>query len=178
MEISKEELQQILATAVGAAVAEVKKMNPLEEEKFKKEMELKKRRDMMQVEMGRIEEESARRKRFGCSHSRYPNGHRLAGHPCPKGQGEWVTGGQMHSKGVASIICLRCGTAWLFKPDADEVQAIIDGGLVGMAPPNESKCLMQRCSWCNDFMTPAEFSTHDVKACKAKYEHVPEPVLS
>lgn len=173
MEISKEELQNLLAAAIAAGVAESKKMNPLEEEEFKKQMELKRRRDMMQVEMGRIEEEAAKRKRYGCSHSRYANGHKLAGHPCPKGQGEWVTNGQMHSKGVASLICQRCGTAWIFRPDADEVQAIIDGGLSGMAPPDDSKCLGQRCSTCNEFFTPGEYESHNKVACKAKYEHIP-----
>ena len=172
MEISKEELQQILATAVGAAVAEVKKMNPLEEEKFHKEMELKKRRNRMQVEFAKIEEEAARRKKFGCTHSRYPSGHRLAGNMCPRGQGEWMTSGQVNSKGIASMICVRCASVWLFKVNTEEMQNIIDGGLAGVAPPEESVCLHQRCYWCSDFFTQDEYKAHDKDACKAKAEHI------
>lgn len=178
MEISKEELQQILATAVGAAVAEVKKMNPIEQEQFDKQVEEKKRKRQFMAYLGRIEEEAMRRRRFGCSHSRWPSGHKLAGHPCPRGQGEWTTGGQMHGKGIATVICTRCATTWIFRASADETQAIIDGGLAGMAPPDESVCLHQRCNWCSEFFTHKEFSEHDVKACKAKAESFSEPILA
>lgn len=170
MEISKEELQQLMSSVIGVALAESKKMNPLEQKAFDEQIEKDKRRRMMMVQLGKIEEEAARRKKYGCTHSRHPSGHKLAGHPCPRGQGEWVTGGQLHSRGIASVICLRCATTWLFRPRQEDIQGIIDGGLAGVAPPDDDSCLSQRCRSCSEFFTQDEYEAHDKDACKAKID--------
>lgn len=134
--ISKEDLKDILAAAIGAAKA----MNPLEEKAYKEKLAQEERKAKMVVALGRVEEEAALRKRNGCSHSRHASG-KLAGHACPKGQGEWVTSGQMHSNGKATMVCERCSTTWHWEPTVAERDYIENAGMLGMAPPEESRLI-------------------------------------
>ena len=171
MEISKQELQELLTNILLAANATPKPLNPLEQKEYDEKVKAEKRKAQAMVHMARIESEAQKNKRYGCTHSRYANGHRLAGYACPKGQGEWVTQAQMHNHGIASMICQRCSTIWLWKPSAEEIQAIIDGALVGSAPPEESKCLTESCPYCNVMFTKEDYTAkHNEAECKAKHE--------
>jgi hypothetical protein len=136
--LTKQDLVDIVAAAVSAA----NKLNPIEQRKLDEELASQKRKNLAAVEMGRIEEESMRRRRDGCSHSRYSMAQgKLGGHAAPKGQGEWTTGGQLHGNGTATLICTRCSWTWTFEPTRQERDFIEQQGMLGMAPPPESRLI-------------------------------------
>jgi hypothetical protein len=146
--ISAEELQNLMRAAISEAVAAATKLNPLEQRKLDEQLAQDKRRNQMMIQLGKIEEEAARNKREACSHMRYPAGHgRSAGHSAPRGAlgAEWCTGGQAYQDGTAMLICLRCSTTWLFRPDPSYYTAIIQNGLLGEAPPAEAQTLCPGC---------------------------------
>lgn len=146
--ISPEDLQQLLKTAIAEAVGQATKLNPIEQRKLDEELAKDRRRSMMMIQLGKIEEESARQKRDGCSHMRYPAGAgKLAGHSAPRGAlgAEWCTGGQAYQDGTAMIICLRCSSTWLFRPDSNYYNAILQNGLGGEGPPPENVTICPSC---------------------------------
>jgi len=135
--ITKEQLQEILIKVIGAAKA----MNPIEEEEYKKKLELKQRRDLMMIELGKIEEMREKAKRDGCTHCRWPAGGKQAGMSAPKGQGEWCTAGQIHGSNTIVLLCQRCGWTWIFKGSEAELDYAANAGLLGFPPPPEERCL-------------------------------------
>jgi len=146
--ITPEQLQELLRTAIAEAVGQATKLNPIEQRRLDEELQKDRRRNMMMIQLGKIEEESARQKRDGCSHMRHPAGAgKLAGHSAPKGSlgAEWCTGGQAYQDGTAMIICLRCSSTWLFRPDPNYYNAILQNGLLGEAPPPEAHTICPGC---------------------------------
>jgi hypothetical protein len=146
--ISPEQLQDLLKTAIAEAVGQATKLNPIEQRKLDEELQKDRRRNMMMIQLGKIEEESARQKRDGCSHMRHPAGAgKLAGHSAPRGSlgAEWCTGGQAYQDGTAMIICLRCSSTWLFRPDSNYYNAILQNGLLGEAPPPDAQTICPGC---------------------------------
>ena len=167
--MTKEQLQEILAAAISGA----KQMNPLEQKKYNEELEKERRRARMMVTLGKAEEEARRNRELGCSHTRYPATHgKLAGHPAPRGQGEWCTGGQIHGYGLIGITCLRCGSHWMFRASQQELAYANDAGLMGFPPPPTERVLEQRCQHCAEMFTESEFAKHDAEACKTKADSV------
>jgi len=146
--ITPQQLQELLKTAISEAVSQATKLNPIEQRKLDEELQKDKRRNMMMIQLGKIEEESARQKRDGCSHMRYPaSAGKLSGHSAPRGAlgAEWVTGGQAYQDGTAMVICLRCSSTWLFRPDSSYYNAILQNGLLGEAPPPEAQTICPGC---------------------------------
>lgn len=146
--LTPEELQNLLKTAISEAVGQATKLNPLEQRKLDEELAKDRRRNEMMRQLGKIEEETARQKRDNCSHLRYPASHgKLAGHGAPRGTlgAEWCTGGQAYQDGTAMVICLRCSSTWLFRPDPGYYNAIVQNGMLGEAPPPETLTLCPGC---------------------------------
>lgn len=136
---SYEQVQSMIKTAVESAVGAMNKMNPIEQRKFDEDMDREHRRNQMVLQLGKIEEEAAKRRKEGCTHLRYAAmSGKHAGEMAPKGSqmSEWMTGGQAYQNGLASLICLRCQTVWLFRPTMEYYNAIIQNGLYGEAPPS------------------------------------------
>lgn len=140
--LTKDELQELLSNAVAAAIGAAKALNPLEQKKYDEALAADERRKQMMVALGKIEEESARRKKEGCSHCRWPmSAGRNAGSAAPKGQGEWCTSGQIHGYDTIGLICQRCGTVWVYRATPQELEYAQQAGLLGMAPPPDSRLL-------------------------------------
>jgi hypothetical protein len=136
--------EEALARIVAAAIQAANKLNPLEEKKLQEELAAQKRRDQAAIQLAKIEEESMRNRKSGCSHSRHPMAMgKLGGHAAPKGKGEWTTGGQMHDDDTATMVCTRCSWTWHWKPTLQERQYIEQNGMMGMAPPDESRLIKQ-----------------------------------
>ena len=141
--ISKEQLQTIMAMFTEAVKA-ARAPNVLEEKQLKEEMEREKRKALLAVEVGKVEEEKIRRRKHGCSHQRFPQGHKQAGWDAPKGAGgEWCTSGQMNSDGTALTICQRCAWSWKWKPNYQESEYINNVGLLGFAPPAPERIIWE-----------------------------------
>jgi len=137
--LTPEELQNLLKTAV----AEATKMNPIEQRKFDEEIARDRRRTQMVAQLGKIEEESSRRRREGCSHMRDAK----TGDDVPKNwpTGEWVTSGQAYQNGTALVICQRCSSTWLFRPEPTYYNQIIQNGLLKAPPPSEQLTICPGC---------------------------------
>jgi len=141
LSLTASQLQSIIETAVKAASAP----NALEKKRLDEELDREKRRAILAVQLGNIEEEARWRKQNSCSHSCNDK----TGESVPRGTGRWVTGGQLHGNGEATLICQRCATTWRFKPTHEESEWILNGpGLLGYAPPPLERCLNR-----DDFMT-------------------------
>lgn len=142
------DLQNLLKTAIAEAVTQATKLNPIEERKLKEDLAQEKRRHQAMVQLGKIEEETAQRKKDGCSHLRHPAGSgRWSGHSAAKGAlgAEWCTGGQAYQDGTAMVICQRCANTWLFRPDSNYYNAILQNGLLGEAPPPDHLTICNGC---------------------------------
>jgi hypothetical protein len=142
------QVQELIKTAIATAVAESNKLNPIEQRKFDEEIGRERRRNMMMVELGKIEEASAKRRRSGCSHLRYPaNAGKLAGHGAPPGTSgaEWTTAGQAYQNGTAALMCQRCQSIWLFRPAPEYLADIRENGMLGIPPPEEQNVLCIGC---------------------------------
>ena len=167
---SPEQMQKIVAAAVMAA----RTLNPLEQKALDERLEQEKRRSLMQVEFARIEEDSAWRRKHGCSHFRYPSGHKLAGNPAPQNTpgGEWTVGGQLGGPygEIATMVCLRCSWVWQWKPSVEERAFIEQNGMLGMTPPAEDRLLSETCLYCHKSFSKKEFAEHNVEKCKAKQQ--------
>lgn len=138
--LTKDQFQQILDAL------QTPRMNPLEEKRLKDELERAKRLEQVQIESARTEMLKRENKKNGCSHTRYPmSAGKKAGHAAPRGQGEWTTSGQPHADDTATMICERCGYTWRWKTTPQERDYFMnnDGGMLGMAPPEESRVIYQ-----------------------------------
>jgi hypothetical protein len=136
--------KQDLADIVAAAVAAANRPDPLREKELAEQLATEKRRTAMMLELGKIEEASTKRKKDGCTHSRLPmSAGKFGGHAARKGEGEWTTGGQLHSDGTATLICTRCSWTWHFQPTLQERDYIEQQGMLGMAPPAESRLITE-----------------------------------
>src|SRR5215472_9666368 len=127
IELTPQALQDLLRTAIAEAVSQATKLNPIEQRKLDEEMERERRKNAMMLQLGRIEEEAERRRKAGCTHKRFPaSAGKLAGQSAPRDAvgAEWATGGQAYQDGTAMVICLRCSSTWLFRPDANYYNAI------------------------------------------------------
>ena len=147
---SREQVQELLdrqQKMFEGLADKLTKLNPLDQRKLDEALENERRRALAIVEFGKIEEESERRKKNSCSHMRYPAGHRLSGHSCPKGTlgGEWTTGGQAYQNGTAMVICNRCSSVWMFRPSPEIYTVIVQNGLMGEAPPREEDTICIGC---------------------------------
>lgn len=143
--LTHEQLQKLLAEAMGAAVTAARKMNPLEQKAYDEELRKDRRRALLSVELGKIESEKRWRQQASCTHSR----DKSTGDAVAKGTGQWTTGGQRHGHDRLSVICLRCGTAWIFKASPNELEYAEQHGLLGYAPPPVERCLNKE-----DFQKP------------------------
>lgn len=141
--ITPEDLQNLLKTAIAEAVGQATKLNPIEQRKLDEELAKDRRRNMMMIQLGKIEEEAARQKREGCSHMRDSK----TGDAVPRNwpTGEWTTGGQAYQDGTAMVICTRCSSTWLFRPDPNYYNAIIQNGLRATQPPPENLTICPGC---------------------------------
>lgn len=148
IELTPQALQELLKTAIAEAVSQATKLNPLEQKKFDEAMDLERRKSAMMRTLGAIEDETQRRKRDSCTHKRFPaNSGKLSGHSAPREAlgAEWCTGGQAYQDGTAMIICQRCSSTWLFRPDHNYYSAILQNGLLGEAPPPEDLTICPGC---------------------------------
>lgn len=143
-----EQVQQLIKTAVETAITSAKALNPVEQKRFDEEMERDRRRTQMMIQLGKVEEEAAYRRKNGCTHKRYnmsagKHGGEMA--PRDASNADWMTGGQAYQNGLASLICLRCQTVWMFRPTPEYYSAIMQNGLYGEAPPPEKDTLCIGC---------------------------------
>ena len=69
LNITAEQLQEMMTQVVTAAVAESKRLNPIEERKLQEQMEADKRRALLSVQLARDEAAAQNRKKHGCSHT-------------------------------------------------------------------------------------------------------------
>jgi hypothetical protein len=132
-------LQELLKTAI----AEATKLNPIEQRKLDEEIQKDRKRNQMMVQLGKIEEEAAERRRNGCSHMRDAK----TGDGVPRNHptGEWTTSGQAYQNGTAVIICQRCSSTWLFKPEPNYYNAILQNGLLKAPPPPDELTMCPGC---------------------------------
>ena len=107
---SPEQLQEFMAKAMAAAVAEARKMTPLEERKYNEEVTRERRRDRMAVELDKADEQMQRNKRLGCSHKCDPRTGLAVGRD--RQDGVWTTAGQLHGNDMATLVCIRCAWTW------------------------------------------------------------------
>jgi hypothetical protein len=135
--MSKDQLQELLLSVVAAAKAP----NALEQRQLQTEEEKEKRRTALRAHIS-TEEENARSHKKNCTHTRYPGGHKKAGSPAPRGQGEWTTSGQLIGPADAqraNLCCLRCSYTWQWKPSAAEAEYLVAEGMLGMSPPPQER---------------------------------------
>lgn len=132
-----EQLQAFMAQAMAAAVSEARKMTPLEERKYNEELEREKRRTRMSVELAKAEEQMARNRMLGCSHKADPRTGLAISRD--RVDGDWTTGGQMHSNDLATLACMRCGWTWRWRTTPAERDYINNVGMLHMSPPAEER---------------------------------------
>ena len=170
--ISKEDLQELLSSILAKAE---ERMNPADRIVFDEQMSRMARLEQFKAIMA-ADVAAQKARAAGCTHRRWPKGHDLAGHPAPRGQGEWVTGGQLHGSGrqrFAALTCLRgCGATWLFFPSDGEFAYLEDSGMLGWVPPAENR-LLERCTWCSKLFPKLTVHEHE-EGCAAK--PVPSPM--
>ena len=134
---SPEQLQEFMAKAMAAAVAEARKMTPMEERKYKEELEKERRRDVLAIEMAKAEEQMQRNRRLGCSHKCDPKTGLAVGRDRPDGL--WTTAGQLHASDLASLVCIRCAWVWRWETSPADRDYINTVGMLNMAPPPQEK---------------------------------------
>lgn len=137
MYISKEDLQELLVSAMSAAASEARRMTPLEERKYKEEVARERRRDRMSIELAKAEEQNQRNKMLGCSHKCDPKTGLAVGRDRPDGL--WTTAGQLHGNDLATLCCIRCGWTWRWKTNPGERDYINNVGMLNMAPPPKDR---------------------------------------
>lgn len=135
--MTAEDLQNLLATAMTAAVSEARKMSPLEERKYKEEVDRERRRDRMGVELAKAEAQNQLNKMYGCSHRCDPKTGLAVG--SDRADALWTTGGQLHSNDLATLSCMRCGWRWTWVTTPNERDYINNAGMLRMAPPAKDR---------------------------------------
>lgn len=154
--LSHEQLQELLA----GVLAKANQMNPLEAEKYHEELEKRRRTEIFKNTV-RSEVAAQQARLQSCSHCRWPaTAGKLGGHAAPRGQGEWVTGGQIHGRGIIGLTCLRCGNRWLWQGTQDELEYAESAGLLNFPPPAEERCLTA-CRHCSEFFTNKQLTQHE-----------------
>jgi hypothetical protein len=133
--ISKEALRELLIEVAGQA----RRMTPLEERRYKEELEAEQRRARMICELGQAEEIALKLKRSSCTHKRSKD----EGLSVPKGDasGVWTTQAQLHGNDTVSLICMRCSTVWSWRADARlrEYFNNAEHQMLGFAPPPDNE---------------------------------------
>jgi len=144
--LTYDQLQDLLVKMASAPRAP----SVAEQRNLDAEAEKDKRRAALAVELGYAEMLARYNRQNNCTHSVYAQGGRRAGQFAPRGEGEWITSGQTHGDGSASIICQRCQTLWRFKPTDQERDYFINSehGLLGYPPPPLARCINR-----DDFVT-------------------------
>lgn len=138
--LTKEDLKELLISVMQAANT----MNPLEQKKYEEELMKEKRKAMLVKQLGEEEERQLALRRNSCSHCV----DKSTGESVPRGQGMWITQGQVHSNDVISIVCLRCATVWYFKGTASERDYSINAehGMLHFPPPSPERLLAEIAS--------------------------------
>jgi hypothetical protein len=146
--LTEDQLNSMIAKAVEAGVRASKALNPLEQKAYDEQIAAEQRKQQMIVELGKAEEQAMWQKKHGCSHSRYSaQAGKLGGHACPKGTGEWTTGGQFQGEEagtgipLATLCCSRCAWTWHWKPTPQERHQLEENGFLGYPPPSEDRLL-------------------------------------
>lgn len=134
---SAEQLQEFMAKAMAAAVAEARKMTPMEDRKYKEEVERDRRRTLMAVELAKAEDQIQRNRMLGCSHKCDPRTGLAVGRD--RADGMWTTSGQLHGNDQATLVCYRCAWPWRWVTNAAERDYINNVGMLNMAPPDPAK---------------------------------------
>ena len=134
---SPDQLQEFMAKAMAAAVAEARKMTPMEERKYNEEVQREKRRDRMAIELAKAEEQIQRNKRLGCSHKCDPRTGLAVGRD--RQDGDWTTGGQLHGNDMATLVCIRCAWTWRWITSPAERDYINNAGMLHMSPPDQGR---------------------------------------
>ena len=131
--LSKAELQELLTAVVKAGTAP----NAFQQKAVQEELQREHRRNLLAVELGKVEEARMQARKNGCTHSRLSMAAgKNGGNAAPRGTGEWTTGGQLSGDGEeAMLICQRCSWMWKWKVTNQEREAINNVGLLGAAPP-------------------------------------------
>ena len=135
---------QVTHAGRNQAAAPIEAAIRIEQAALDDHIERDKRRARMQIELAKVEEESRKRKKYGCSHCRQPMGAgKNAGNAAPKGTGEWTTGGQQIGLDKAFMLCLRCSYSWTWQPTPQELDYIQQNGMLGMAPPASERVIAE-----------------------------------
>ena len=134
---SPEQLQDFMAKAMAAAVAEARKMTPMEERKYTEEVQREKRRMRMSIELAKAEEQMQRNKRLGCSHKCDARTGLAVGRD--RQDGVWTTAGQLHGNDMATLVCIRCAWTWRWVTNPNERDYINNTGMLNMAPPDSKR---------------------------------------
>lgn len=137
---TKQDVKDIVEAAVRAAISESKKLNPIEQKQLDDQLAAEERRKAMMKALGEAEEQTLRRKKYGCSHHRNDKGESVA----PGSPGAIpTTQGQVHGDDTITLICMRCSTTWRWKATAAERDYAINAehGLLGFAPPPEERLI-------------------------------------
>lgn len=109
--LTPEQLQELLAGAIKAAIA------PSPEDQEKKD-ELKRRAQESKkasVDTMMADFQAKKDRQDRCDHK--------------KENGKWATGGQMLGNGVALTICQHCQKAWYWKPAPEDAAQLLSGDL-------------------------------------------------
>jgi len=139
--ISKADLQQLLEAVVKAGNAP----NAFEQKAVEEQLQREHRRNLLAVELGKVEEARMQARKNGCTHCRLPMAAgKNGGNAAPKGQGEWCTSGQLLSDGdTACLICVRCSWRWHWKVNNQEREYINNQGLYGAPPPPAERVIWE-----------------------------------
>lgn len=119
--LSFEQMQELMATMAKTIVAEMKKPTEEELEKKAKEAEDKERRRLAAVQMAETSEKSKKAIQAACG----ANGHK-------KENGTSAVSGQVHGDGMVHPVCLKC--AMEFVPFKATTQMIMQGANLMGAP--------------------------------------------
>jgi hypothetical protein len=139
--MDKDQLQALLMGVVKAA----REPNAVEQRALQTAEETEKRKTALRAQVAQEEAKALSHKR-ACTHTRYPNGHKRAGFPAPRGQGDWTTGGQLvgaPGEQLANLICMRCSNTWQWKPTGQEAEYIMNEGMLGMEPPSKERIVFE-----------------------------------
>jgi hypothetical protein len=131
--LTHEQLQDLMRVMLQ----EANKPNWLEQKQLDAEIEKDRRRSVLAIELGRVEEEAKWRRQHSCTHTRDEK----SGNAAPRGKGVFTTSGQIHSDDVITLICMRCATTWRWKASPEEREYVNNAGLLHFAPPPVEHCL-------------------------------------
>jgi len=139
--ISKADLQQLLEAVVKAGNAP----NAFEQKAIDEQLQREHRRNLLAIELAKVEEQRLQARKNGCTHSRLSMAAgKNGGNPAPRGEGEWTTGGQLSGNGdEAMLVCLRCSWVWKWRVTNQEREFINNQGLCGAPPPPAERVIWE-----------------------------------